>query len=648
MRALIRPASALMQKLKYPQKFLLIAIVIAIPFAVVFALLQAQINDSLHTLHQERDGNAYLSPVRQFLGHVSQAQVFAHATAKGNTATRPMLMATLAQADSDIAQLASADSRFGHALNSTDSFNAIRTEWADVRDGSLKRSPADNDAAYGKLIDDLHELIESVQNSSLLVVDAHLDSTLLTQGVLDRLLTGLDLFRETKLRGQDLPYGQPLPSDVKPGFQDLTYQLTANIQATEDSFNNAFSANTSNTLRPALASTVNDYVATGQSVLNLVSSQVTNSPTITVAPTAYDAAISRAWQINDDLWAQSSTQLDHLLQARVADTTARHRLAQALPLLAALVALYLLIGFYYGLTRVIAALGDAARRMNEGEVDHTVTLNTRDEMGHVVASFNTIASRLRAEWVQAHEERNRATAAEAKLRSIVDTALDGIVTIDTAGRVSAWNPQAEAIFGWPEREAIGMPAANLVSPATRPSFMRRVDTVLRTGKHEDADNRVEIEAVRRDGSVFPAEVAIASLQRRDSAFSLFVRDITERTRLRNQEMDYLRNVAIVTDAAAAVEVGSFDAQGLAPVAARQDGLGQLARVFERMAREVAVREQQLKQQVQELRIEIDHHKTARAAAEITETDYFKQLQRQAASLRQRPSSGVASDETGGQ
>jgi hypothetical protein len=43
----------------------------------------------------------------------------------------------------------------------------------------------------------------------------------------------------------------------------------------------------------------------------------------------------------------------------------------------------------------------------------------------------------------------------------------------------------------------------------------------------------------------------------------------------------------------------------------------------------------LKQQVQELRIEIDHHRTAQQAAEITETDYFRELQRQASSLRQR-------------
>jgi PAS domain S-box-containing protein len=645
MRAFIRPASFLMQRLKYPQKFLLIAVVIAIPFAVIFGLLQAQINADLHTLHQERAGNAYLTPVRQLLGHVSQAQVFAHVYANGNTAIQPTLMDRLSLADSDIAALAAEDARNGHILGSTGSLGTIRAEWADVRDGSVKRSTSDNDAVYAKLIDDLHELIETVKNRSLLVVDGQLDSTLLTQALLDRLVTGVDLFRETKLRGQDLPYGQPISPAARLGYDTLVSQLTANLQATRDSFDNAFGADTRKALQPALGTNVTDYVASGQGVLDLVGSQVTNSPTITATPATYDATISRAWQINDQLSARSSAELESILKVRVDDTTARHRLAQVLPLLAALVAIYLLIGFYHGFTRVIAALAEAARRMTGGEIDHAVALNTRDEMGKVVISFNTIAARLRAEWVQAREESDRATAAEAKLRSIVDTALDGIVTIDVAGRISAWNPQAETIFGWSAREAIGMPAADLISPAAQPEFMRRVDTMLRTGVHEGADNRFESAAMRRDGGTFPAEVAIASLQRRDSAFSLFIRDITERVRLRDQEIDYLRNVALVTDAAAAVEVGTFDAQHLAPVAVRDDGLGQLARVFERMAREVAGREQQLRLQVQELRIEIDHHKTAQAAAAITETDYFKTLQQQAKTLRKRSPADVVGNET---
>jgi adenylate cyclase len=94
-------------------------------------------------------------------------------------------------------------------------------------------------------------------------------------------------------------------------------------------------------------------------------------------------------------------------------------------------------------------------------------------------------------------------------------------------------------------------------------------------------------------------------------------------------------VARLTDAAAAVEAKEFDLESLADVATRTDELGQLARVFQNMAHEVYIREQRLKQQVQELRIEIDEVKRVREVAEITESEYFQRLQERAQKIRKR-------------
>jgi len=107
----------------------------------------------------------------------------------------------------------------------------------------------------------------------------------------------------------------------------------------------------------------------------------------------------------------------------------------------------------------------------------------------------------------------------------------------------------------------------------------------------------------------------------------------EKKRLRDQEVEYLQQVARLTTAAAAVEAGEFSSDTLDIVAARPDALGQLGRVFQRMAREIYAREQSLKQQVQELRIQIDEAKKAREVAEITESDYFRDLKERAQHLR---------------
>jgi two-component system cell cycle response regulator len=106
-------------------------------------------------------------------------------------------------------------------------------------------------------------------------------------------------------------------------------------------------------------------------------------------------------------------------------------------------------------------------------------------------------------------------------------------------------------------------------------------------------------------------------------------------RLRDIELEYLEQVNHVIEAAAAVEGGTFELDSLDTVAGREDALGRLARVFQNMARQVYAREQSLRQQVQQLRVEIDEVKKAHQVVEITETDYFRELRARAERLRQQ-------------
>jgi two-component system, cell cycle response regulator len=110
----------------------------------------------------------------------------------------------------------------------------------------------------------------------------------------------------------------------------------------------------------------------------------------------------------------------------------------------------------------------------------------------------------------------------------------------------------------------------------------------------------------------------------------------KKKRLRDQELAYLRDVRVLTAAAGLLQAGAFDAASVDEVAARDDALGNLARVFGGMAREVRARELRLTAQLAQLRIEIDEVKKARAVSEIVETDYFQDLQRRAAELRRPP------------
>ena len=98
-----------------------------------------------------------------------------------------------------------------------------------------------------------------------------------------------------------------------------------------------------------------------------------------------------------------------------------------------------------------------------------------------------------------------------------------------------------------------------------------------------------------------------------------------------------RPIRKLTGAAQAIERDElFEPERIAGLTQARDELAQLARVFSQMAVEVQAREDRLKRQVKELRIEIDEVRKAWQVTEITETEYFQNLREQARKMRKRP------------
>jgi two-component system cell cycle sensor histidine kinase/response regulator CckA len=148
-------------------------------------------------------------------------------------------------------------------------------------------------------------------------------------------------------------------------------------------------------------------------------------------------------------------------------------------------------------------------------------------------------ARLRAEHRQAQQESAWAKAAEAALlqsqernRAIVDTALDGVITIDSTGIVTDWNAQAAAIFGWSREEALGRALSETIIPERdRQAHEHGIREFLRTGAGAILNRRIEIVAQHRDGRELPVELAVSPAKIGDAyIFSAFIRDITDRRR----------------------------------------------------------------------------------------------------------------------
>jgi len=131
-------------------------------------------------------------------------------------------------------------------------------------------------------------------------------------------------------------------------------------------------------------------------------------------------------------------------------------------------------------------------------------------------------------------ERKRAEGAlrlsEERMRAILDSALDCVITMDHQGRVVEFNPAAEKTFGYRRDQAIGQLLSELIIPASlREQHQRGLSRYLSTGETSVLDKRLELSAVRRDGSEFPVELALVRIGKQEPPmFTGFIRDITER------------------------------------------------------------------------------------------------------------------------
>ncbi|MGB6811799.1 MAG: PAS domain S-box protein [Candidatus Sulfotelmatobacter sp.] len=154
------------------------------------------------------------------------------------------------------------------------------------------------------------------------------------------------------------------------------------------------------------------------------------------------------------------------------------------------------------------------------------------------------------------EEEKELKRSEVRKAAIVDTALDCIVTIDHEGCITEFNPAAERTFGYRRDEVLGKHLADvIIPPSLREKHRQGFARYLATGEARVLGKRIEMTAVRADGSEFPVELAIARIPLDGPpSFTGYLRDITERKRA---EHELRRSEAFLAEGQHLGQIGSF-------------------------------------------------------------------------------------------
>jgi PAS domain S-box-containing protein len=132
---------------------------------------------------------------------------------------------------------------------------------------------------------------------------------------------------------------------------------------------------------------------------------------------------------------------------------------------------------------------------------------------------------------------------EAELQAILDTAIDGIITIDERGVIESFNTAAKRLFGYEAREVVGQNVSMLMPPPWREQHDGYLRRYLETCEPRVIGIGREVEGLCKDGSTFPCELAVTEVTTPGRRlFTGFIRDLTSARRTQRDRLRALRRL----------------------------------------------------------------------------------------------------------
>ena len=178
---------------------------------------------------------------------------------------------------------------------------------------------------------------------------------------------------------------------------------------------------------------------------------------------------------------------------------------------------------------------------------------------------------------------------EDKLRRVIDSALDGMIVIDSSGTVLLYNDACERLFGYPAEEVLGNNVKMLMTQSDRGSHDTYIRNYLRTGTARIIGIGRDVTGRRKDGSTVPIRLSVGELRDEDDS-PLFIgtlHDLTEALRARERIEELQSELMQVARASAVGEMGSTLAHELTqPLSAVSGFVEASAELLDRSGREI--------------------------------------------------------------
>ena len=411
--------------LKIWQKLLLAGLLAAIPVGTLLYLFLQTQNEQIARTASEREGLEYVLSLRQMLERVPYHRAAATALLNGDTAVQPIIERTEAQIAEAIEAVNKVDARMGRRLGTTQSWEAVRASWNDLRENYARLKSDDSFQRHTQLIGQIIQHIRLVGDKTGLTTDPELDTYYLVDSMLQQIPWTVEYLGQLASYGSGVAARQSMTAAEEAQIRYLVRQVSSSIESLQRNYRSAFGYN--DEVREKLDETLATAMNAAGFLRNLTQKELLESTSISVQPVAYiengTSAVQKLFALHDETASTVRGLFERRLQRLAAQKNSQ--LQTALLLLAASAVLAFLI--QRGITRQIRSMRETFEQISVGNYDARAEVYSRDELGMMAQTTNVMLANTLS-LIQSREERDRIQQSILKLLDDVSGVAAGDLT----------------------------------------------------------------------------------------------------------------------------------------------------------------------------------------------------------------------------
>ncbi|CAN5904502.1 hypothetical protein BH11PSE12_BH11PSE12_23910 [soil metagenome] len=383
MSFLLSPVIALMQRLRLFPKFLIVALIFALPALLVSGLLIAELNKSISFSEQERVGVLHVRQVQELLRLTQQHRALRHLALAGNAAAQQQALKTQQELNAKLALFDNVQQAHP-ALGITAAFGKSQQAWQALLQTLPSAKAKDSYAAHSALIDQWYKLSTQIADRSTLSLDPKVDTYYLINIFTKTFPELANQIADIAARGA--PY---IDTGVLEPNEDVL--INANVMLASRDISR-MSAQLESMLRdnPGIKSSL----AAQQSVVvqNLAFLERARNEVMNALNQTSGTEFLGAGQKSVDGWYAyanaAASLLDASLQERIASDVLKRNVILAAIAGMLLLATYLLSGFYVAFSRDVKKLHDAVECVTQGDLSQSMQSQGKDEIARLLTAFD--------------------------------------------------------------------------------------------------------------------------------------------------------------------------------------------------------------------------------------------------------------------